>query len=76
MSMNVDGLAAAVKTMRDYQKEYFKVSARCSKSGFHPDLVNEKRKLLSLSKAAEKVVDEMVVEALKSTDASQKSLFS
>ena len=76
MIMDVKELAAAVKTMRDYQKAYFKVSSRCAKSGFHPDLVKEKRKLLDLSKAAERFVDQKVNEVLEADQSSQETLFS
>lgn len=74
--MNVHELAGAVKAMRDYQKEYFKVSSKCAKSGFHPDLVKEKRKLLDLSKGAERFVDQKVNEILEADQSNQETLFS
>jgi len=68
---NIDQFVKAVSEMRDLQRRYFKAAARSRSTSF-PDHINEKKKILELSKAKEKEVDEML-ENLKQGSLNQQS---
>lgn len=64
-----------VAAMRDLQKRYFKAAAKSRQTGY-PDDHKERKRILELSKAQERKVDQMMVNIdLKARDESQSKLF-